>query len=426
MRGDSTPQTRRASAANAAERNRTGVKKNRPQSGDRSDGSLPRVVGALFRSAREAQRLSQHQVAALTEGRLSRATVSDIERGRNLPGVESLLFLSRALHVDPAEVLERVELDASVPTDLTGLSLEDLMQRALDRHWDGDYRGALAVYDAMSQRLLLAPPEDEGERRRWLARVEISRAVSLRRCSALRAAEAAAKRGTRVAAGFPDLQARAYMVLASLHSHESLDDLAEVSADRAIGLSEACGSRIRGQAWNQKGLVLLRTSRFEEARQALLRARKFLREAKDGFHLVRVEGNIGACLLGLGRPLQARRRFAKAVELARRHADPAMEASWLIDLGRLALDSGEIDEADRMAVAALKISRPREQLLTVFRAEWLRHLAAREIEPHSPDRRRLARLKKLYPRVSEQKVIHEIVEFEAQVMGRSEKQEDKP
>ena len=62
----------------------------------------------MFRAARESQGLTQYQLAELTEGSgsVSRATISGIERGASLPGLEVLLALSRVLHLEPVEILE--------------------------------------------------------------------------------------------------------------------------------------------------------------------------------------------------------------------------------------------------------------------------------------------------------------------------------
>ena len=70
-------------------------------------------IGQFLRRTREAQNLSQEQLAALTDGRpgrVSRAMISAVERGRHLPGLEVLLTLSQVLHISPNEVLERLEL----------------------------------------------------------------------------------------------------------------------------------------------------------------------------------------------------------------------------------------------------------------------------------------------------------------------------
>lgn len=389
------------------------AKKSRPD--------LPQAVGVLFRAAREAQRLSQEQVAELTRMRagqeVSRAAVSDIERGRCLPGLEALMSLSRVLHIEPAEVLERVDLHATVPVDVTDFSLEDLLRRGEELLWAGDYRGALALYDAMLERLVLSPPDDETQRQFWRARIEINRAVALRRCSAMKAAQATAQRGVELSEGIPALQAEAYMALNAVLSHEGLLTLARVASDQAIALAADTSDRgLQGRAWNQRGNTLYRMGRPREARQAFLEARKLLKQTSRYDDQIKVEGNIGACLLALGRCADARRRFQAAVELARKYHEPAMEASWLIELGRVALDDGNHDEAESCASAALRISKPTKQHLTIFRAEWLLHLIALKKDPQDPDRHRLAYLRRLYVRVREHKGLNVIKEFESVVL----------
>jgi len=386
-----------------------------------SPPALPQAVGILFRAAREAQRLSQEQVAELTRARagqeVSRAAVSEIERGRCLPGLEALMSLSRVLHVEPAEVLERVDLHATVPVDVTDVSLEDLLRRGEELLWAGDYRGALALYDAMFERLVLAPPSDDAERKFWRARIEINRAVALRRCSAMKAAQATAQRAVELSEGIPALQAEAYMALNAVLSHEGLFTLARVASDQAIALAaDTSDPGLQGRAWNQRGNTLYRMGRPREARQAFLEARKLLKQARRHHDQIKVEGNIGACLLELGRRADARRRFQTAVELARKYHDPAAEAFWLIALGHVALDDEDHDEAASRANAALRIAKPAEQHLTIFRAEWLLHLIARKKDPQDPDRHRLAYLRKLYVRVQEHKGLDEIKQFEAAVL----------
>jgi hypothetical protein len=124
-----------------------------------------------------------------------------------------------------------------------------------------------------------------------------------------------------------------------------------------------------------------------------------------------VAGNIGACLWRLGHPERARERFLEAVALARKHAVPASEAFWLVELGRLAYEREAFGEADAHAQAALALAKPRDLALTVFRAEWLRHLVRHEAAPHDPDRHRVAYLKRLYHRLADHQGHAEILEF---------------
>lgn len=386
-------------------------------------------IGVVLRSAREAQRLSQEQLADLTQeqagGAVSRAMISAIERGQALPGLEALLSITAVLHVEPAEIFERIKLQgAAAPVDLSGVSVEDLRRRAEQLFWSGDYRSALTVYDTVLERLVLDPPVEPDARRRAEARIEIDRAVTYRECSALRAAEASAKRAVQLARGMSDLQAEAYMVLASLHSHEGFLDLASIEIERAASLAVNEGPRLQGQTWMQKGNILHRLKEYEEARQAFLQARRFALSARDYHDLVRIEGNIGACLFDLGRHAAAGKQFIKAVDLARKHADPAMEASWLVELGRLALHGGALDDADRYASAALRIAKPSEQVLTIFRAVWLQHLIAERRNPADRDRHRLAHLKRLYVRVRNHQGLDVIQEFTRTVLGASASQGD--
>ena len=99
----------------------------------------------MFRSARQAQHLSQQQLAALAANPpVSRTTISAIESGR-LPNVEALVSLSNVLHVNPMEILERVHLASPAPIDLTGLGFDELRLRAEQFFWASDYRSALSV-----------------------------------------------------------------------------------------------------------------------------------------------------------------------------------------------------------------------------------------------------------------------------------------
>ncbi len=244
--------------------------------GKTRDSSPSSAVGSLFRSAREAQGLSQEQVAVLTSGKaspVSRTTISSIERGVHLPGADVLVSLSRVLNVEPADVFEQIELEMTRPVDLTGLSRQDLFDQAEEFFWAGDFRRALASYDAMLHQLVLDPPGEEAERARLHVRIEINRAVALRRCCALSAARAAAERAISLATQMPGLQAEAYVVLATVLYNAGRLPFAIDAADHAIRLSATEGPRAQALALIVRGDVLYMSERSEEARQGFLDAR---------------------------------------------------------------------------------------------------------------------------------------------------------
>lgn len=388
--------------------------------------ALAATVGRIFRAAREEQRLSQEQVAALSASRsagVSRTLISAIERGRSLPGIEALVSLSRVLNIEPREILERVDLSVSVPVDVTGLAPRELVTKGNDSFLSGDYREALAHYDAAAD-LLVLEGDDSREARELRVRIEINRSVALRRSLALKAAQTAAERAVELAREFAELRTEAYMALASVLSQEGLHVLARDAAERALAEADGADAKHRCQAWAQLGGTLLRARQFEEARRAYLRARELAIRARDLRERNKIEGNIGSCLQELGKRGQAGARFRKAVELARKAGDRSMEASWLVALGRIALAERRLTDAERCAEAALRIVRPLGQRLTVFRAEWLLHGVLVEREPGARDRRRLAHLTRLWRELSHCRQLDDVREFERSVLRRERREDE--
>jgi tetratricopeptide (TPR) repeat protein len=388
-------------------------------------------VGNFLRATRERLHLTQAQVAQRTlqsPWRLSRAAVSAIERGQNFPGLEAMLALSNVLQIDPKELIERARLSAVVPVDVTGLSDEALEDRASQYFWAGDYKRALAVYDAIAQKLAREQPDGASAREARMATLEIRRATTLKRAGALISAIAAAERAIVLSSKLAPLQAEAYVVLADLQVQRGHLPLARDAAERAIQLAdETDHPSTLAWAFMVKGRVLYADGRFEQARLAFIESRRRTLKCDERYHLTHAEGNIGMCLLGLGRTEEARACIERAVELARTYAQPALEASWLVELGEIALTEGDPAQAERLARLALRLARPREHHLTEFRAEWLRHRLLQRERPGAPDRQRLAHLRRLYAQLDQHEGIEEINDFRRTVLepadGGAEKTE---
>lgn len=312
-----------------------------------------------------------------------------------MPALTSLMALARVLYFDPREAIERVETASRVPLDLSDLSLDDLDKQASEHFWAGDFRGALARYSAILEHLVLAPPKDDAVRSKRHAEVELRSAATLLRCGALHAARSTAERAINLALKLPELQVQAYCVLTDAHIELGNQQIAIDTGGRAVTLSEGRDEEVQIQALMAKGRALLEAGQFEPARQAYLKARERLTHRADDLHLTHVEGSIGLCLLGLGRRRLARASIDRALLFARRHAMPILEVQWRIELGRISLEEGKLDEADAQCAAALRMAKPREHWLTIFQAEWLRHRIVKRREPGNPDRNRFRLLRKL-------------------------------
>ncbi len=352
--------------------------------------------------------------------KLSRAAISAIERGQNFPGMEAMLALSNVLFVDPKELVERARLSTVVPVDVTGISFEELDKKAARCFWAGDFRRALAIYDAMLEKIALEGEGGSPEATKRLGILEVRRSTALKRAGALLSAIATAERAISLTIDFPEVQAEAYVVLAGLQCQRGHLPLASDAAQRAVALSRDLGARTQGWAWMAKARVDYLSQDFEAARKAFFEARKQAELAGDEHHLTHIDGDIGMCWLAEGQIGEARRWISYAVESARKRGQPALEASWLVELGKISLRRGVYDEADGYAKAALQIAEPREHYLTIFRAEWLRHLVVRKTKPTVRDRKRLSYLRKLFMHLDQHEGIEEIQEFRKTAMRAME------
>jgi transcriptional regulator with XRE-family HTH domain len=422
IRASAARKTRRTPPGPGRRRSRDPIAESQPDPGGGSRlASAQQSIGSFLRAARTSQGLTQEQVAARTRRtpwRLSRAAISAIERGQNFPGMEAMLALSNVLYVDPKELIERARLSTAVPVDLTDLPLAELEQRAARFFWDGEFRKALAVYDAMLERLVLDPPQGGGAGEHAIAGTEIRRATTLKRAGALLSAIATVERAVAMTVDHPRLHAEAYIVLADLQCQRGHLPLAGDAARKAIELADSQDERLRGWAWMALAHVRYLAERFESARHAFLEARKHARLAGDELHLTHIEGDIGMCWLALGHDAEARKWVERAVDRARRQGQPALEASWRVELGKLAFKQGDPETARRQAAAALQIAEPLEHVLTVFRAQWLTYRVDRASQPAAADPVRLDLLRKLYLHLDQHEGVEEIQEFKKHVYRR--------
>ncbi|MBI5162909.1 MAG: helix-turn-helix transcriptional regulator [Magnetospirillum sp.] len=94
---------------------------------------LKRIIGTNVRSARIASGLTQEQLAERIE--CAWETISKIERGTNLPSVETLQGIAATLHVSVDDLLShsvgessltRVTLEAKISALVRGLDEDDL------------------------------------------------------------------------------------------------------------------------------------------------------------------------------------------------------------------------------------------------------------------------------------------------------------
>ena len=414
---DATPPAggKRSKRARKAQKTRGGQKGRTPPP---TSVSAQQAVGNFLRATRTARRLTQEQVAAKTRRQpwqLSRAAISAIERGQNFPGMEAMLALSNVLYVDPKELIERARLSTVVPIDITDMTYDELEERASRFFWDGEFKKSLSVYDAMQEKAALEDGDELTSTAHRMAVLDVRRATALKRAGALLSAIATAERAIAHASDMKSVQAEAYVVLADLQGMRGHLPLARDAATRALELSVQADPRVRGWAFMVRARVHFLSGQYAEAKAAFLEARDLAASGGDRTHHTHIAGNIGMCCLELEETVEARRWIEQGVEFAREHGQPSLEASWLVELGKLELSRGRNTHADGYAEEALRIAGPTEQYLTIFRAEWLRHKVLAATQPGTADLPRMAELRELFALLDQHEGIEEIREFKQEM-----------
>lgn len=326
---------------------------------------------------------------------VSRATISALEQDKHSPTAATLVAIARVLHIDPMEVIDRLEVAEASNGAPAGGSRADLEARLRECLASEEFHECLAALNALLGNLRRDTVLDPRARARCEIEWRTRRAWVLERIGALVAAKADAERALAGSAEHPEHQAEIYLVLSRTHARLGNLPLALDAAERAVARSTLGAEELQVRAWLQKGRVSQLAGAHEEARQAFVAGREHAVPAGDTALILECEGSAGVCLLELGRVREAHMRVLQCVERARRHGMPMREARWLVELGRIAFADGRTADAQRHADAALRLARQCEEWPIVFGATMLRHRIARRVDPADPDRRRVAYLRKI-------------------------------
>lgn len=372
-------------------------------------------VGRVLREAREAQLLSQDQLAAmvvLRQGEISRSAISSIERGRHLPGLEALVGLCSALHLEPDVVLDLIRTPLLEEDNSSEKNDAELEKSAESSFWAGDYRSAVQGYD----RLLARLSKRSGKaRRQRMARIQVSRSTALRRCGALRSGRIAAECAVQWSKE-PSVLSKAYVGTASIVLMLGNAAIAADMARRAVATAARADATCRGIALLELGTVLFEGADYAEACRVFARARDELKEGTDPRHSIAIEGNIGLCLREDGHYGEAMKRLARAAERARRAGAVGAEAHWLVALARTSLDRNELEAGEQYASAAARLARRHDHRLTLFRSLWIAHRIAERRGTTAGRRHRLAHLRRLFAATGQHKGVREVAEFRSEML----------
>ncbi|MBC7953297.1 MAG: helix-turn-helix transcriptional regulator [Rhodospirillaceae bacterium] len=104
------------------------------------------ALGARIKALRKQQGLSQEDLAAAS-GRAVEG-ISNIERGKNFPGLGTLLKIAEALHIPVAELIGEVNIPAATPKRIR---LEAALLAAARRLPDRQLEVAVKQVEALAE-----------------------------------------------------------------------------------------------------------------------------------------------------------------------------------------------------------------------------------------------------------------------------------
>lgn len=363
-------------------------------------------VGRFLRRRREALGLSKEkleELASTTPWRLTGAAIDSMETGKRFPELQELLVYHSLLDVCPSSLLElariatRKKSDRPAPTGKNSLTTANLAASARN------FMEAQASYRSLLEGAGIPP--------RQRAFIHLRLCAALEGCGAPQAAAEAATAALRLAGDYPDIGSDAMTRIAALHLAKRESGEARKAAEGAVRLARKVGGVPLARAFLVRGRALLQVGLAEEARGSFHSARKIYRESGDRRGKTEATGEIGLCLARTSRRRDARRWIDRAVRMARRYRLPDLEGSWLVVLGRLAHEDGDIKEAGCHAIGGMRLGRGKGKALLAFRAGWLRFILSRGDKSDGGDRKTLDFLCKLYPHLESHRHVREVREF---------------
>jgi len=356
-------------------------------------GSGSSEVGERLRTLRVAAGLTQSQLA---DGRFSKEYVSQIERGKTRPAVETLEWLAERLDVDPAYLLggvsieERGRVEAALAraealaeqgehataalafaecrnevaaTAVADLELRLLLGESLALAQSGGVQEALKQL-SRARELCEGPAFSDLDRAEVLFRMGVCRYSLSSVSTAVSLLSSALELADR--SGLPCDQLRGDILDWRSRCHRRQRDwqAAREDVERALELAESAQDlRAAAQAYFQASLVAEREGHWLLARTYAERARGYYEELEDRANVGRLLNNLGGLNFTLGNPERAVELLTSAYDVALEAGDQPEAGLAMCSLAQVHLDVSEAALAEGEASKALTLFGDRPDYL---------------------------------------------------------------
>jgi tetratricopeptide (TPR) repeat protein len=350
-------------------------------------------LGERLRQLRVAAGLTQTDIAG---DRFSKEYISQIERGKTRPTVETIDWLALRLGVDAGflasgvsadqrakaetilaradALLEEHEFDnaigeyakalpAVLGTGSSELQVRALNGEAMARAQSGDVKGALALLGD-SRALVEGEEFSDIDRAEVLYRLGVCRYMLSSISTAVGLFNESLTLAERSGLPCDQLRLNVFAWRSRCYRRQRDYEAAREDVERALELAEAMhDARALGQAYFQASMLAERDGHWVLARTYAEKAKTQYEELADRANVGRLLNNLGGIEFLLGKPEQAvehlKHAFAVALEIGRNEE----AATAISSLAQVHLRTGDSKRAEEQAMHALELIGDRDDML---------------------------------------------------------------
>ncbi len=305
-------------------------------------------LGSYLRRLRVGYGYSLRRVeerAKAEGGEIDNSQLSRYEKGICYPSFDKLRVLANVFNVSVQAFSDVVDLESFEILKSHSTEPKSLVNEGNAALRSGDYGQAFAYYDfALDQ---LHNEETSGNTQESVIQTRVNLAMALSRLGKLALAEQELRHALRSANELsPTVVARAFLILANLHADQGDILIAEVEAERALGLAKTEGLAIvAARALHTLGRLLAQKKQHLAAVDRYREAGALYDTCGETQEAIRVRINVGDCYVALGKVKEGVRLLRSALAEAHAAGLRRQEAQAWSNLGEAHFRLGETDQA---------------------------------------------------------------------------------
>ena len=277
-------------------------------------------------------------------GEIDNSQLSRYEKGICYPSFDKLRVLASVFNVSVQAFSDVVDLEAYEDLKPVGGDPVSIVDEGNAAMRAGDFGRAFAYYEFALDRLHEASSEGTQV---LVAQTRVNLAMALSRLGKLSLAEHELRQGLRTPRSLsPTLMSRALLNLANLHADQGDLLLAEIEAEKALGVAKSENlALVSARALHTLGRVLAERQQHLEAIERYREAGALYDGCGEAHEAVRVRINVGDCYVALGKTKEGIRLLRASLTEARTAGDRRLEAQAWSNLGEACVRAADFGQA---------------------------------------------------------------------------------